>query len=138
MLYTTVGLYCFDADGNRIAFQAIDADEVQSVSLGTDGCIVISRANNYNASTRVRVFDKTGNLSYTMKTEQQVLSACLLQSGRLCLRFQNAVSVYEPDAMLPLSTLPVQGSYETMLPYAEDEILLCGRARALCVRIDLP
>lgn len=137
MLYTTLGLYCLDEKGTELAFYPVDPDTVDTVTLNADGCTMLSRSNNYNAGTNVTVFDKNGDMSYNMVTDERVLDAVLL-GDTLCLRFQNALSIYEQASVFPISAAPIEGSYLTVLPYSDDEVLLCGQARAICVTVDLP
>jgi hypothetical protein len=137
MLYSTMGLHCLNLQGEILSYLPVDMNTVQSVSLSSQGCLIISAANNYDEATRVMAVDGNGALAFNKLTEERVLDAVLLRD-LLCLRFENTVSVYDTEQTLPIVLLPVEGNFSAALAYSSNEILLCGPARAVCIKIDIP
>lgn len=136
LLLCTDRVLVLDAQGQTVREVPFAAEDLLGASLDANGCILNMRANNYNADTRVLALDASGEIGWDVTLTAQLVDAALSQDGVLYVLCENSVSLYERRATQSAGTLALRASYQTLLPAGEDEVFLCGEAKAVCVRLE--
>ncbi|MBQ7337329.1 MAG: hypothetical protein IJW40_02630 [Clostridia bacterium] len=135
MLLCSDRVYAIDRDGSLLGEYYFQTESVTGASLGAAGCVLLSRANNYNSDTRVLALDAKGEIAYDLIVSGSVVDAVMDESGALYLLYADALTMHIDGESAPRDTVALMSSYEELLPMGEGEIFVCGQARAVYVRL---
>ncbi len=136
LLLTTDSLRLYSADGELLNTQLLGEADIRSFRVDENGCVLIARANAYDATARVMAFDKTANQVYNVLVEDPLYDACYL-NGTLALLGEKKLIVYQNHSNDDVTELTFQGTYHKVLAYEDGgELLLCGDAKAIVVKPD--
>ncbi len=135
MLLSTDFVAWYDDKGNETARYTFLSGDVRSFRTSSEGCILLCRANAYDASTRMLVFDKDGNEVYNIVTDARVADVSTAD-GSLAVLTDGEVRIYDEGTDLSYNSIPLTGSYGKLLVCDERDLLLCGDAKAVTVRAD--
>lgn len=133
LLLATNAVYWFDASGKMLQTHTFSPDHVLSFRADDESCLLLSRANAYDNSTRVEVFDKAGNRVYNMTVEEAVLDAAW-DGGTLAVLTRGKLTVYPADATKDSASVSLKEGYRTLLICENNEFMLCGDAKAITVQ----
>jgi hypothetical protein len=132
VLLSTAFVAWFDLSGRELARQACAASDVSSAILNDRGCVLLCRADAHRTDTRVLAFDNRGRMVYNIVSKGIVTDAALF-GDTLGILGKETLTVYTGGAQTPSSEIELVGNYEALLCCAEDELVLCGEARATIV-----
>ncbi len=134
LLLTTDALYLYNTQGQQQNVYLFGDLDIRAFRADGNGCVLMTRANAYDATTRVMAFDKQGNQVYNVVSEDQIYDACYLD-GTLAVLGEEQLTVYRDHTSEAIATATFQASYETVLAYEENgEFILCGEAKAIVVK----
>lgn len=135
MLLSTDFAAWYDAKGNETARHVFSSNGVRSFRTSDEGCILFCRANSYDASTRVLAFDKDGDEVYNIVVDVPVTDVSLAADA-LCVLTDGELRLYDKNDASSYHAIPLTGSYGKLLVCDGRDILLCGDAKAIAVRVD--
>ena len=137
MLLSTDFVAWYDSKGNETARRVFSSGDVRSFRTSAEGCILLCRANSYDATTRILAFDKNGDEVYNIVVDAGVTDAALcegvlyvLTDGELCL-------YYDKNDASACDLTPLTGSYGALLVCDGRDIMLCGDGKAIAVRANV-
>ncbi len=134
LLLTTDSLRLYSADGELLNTQLLGEADIRSFRVDENGCVLIARANAYDATACVMAFDKTAAQVYNVLVEEHVYDACCL-NGTLAVLSEKKLTVYRDQSSGQAIVLNVHGNYSKVLAYEKTgEFLLCGEAKAIVVK----
>jgi hypothetical protein len=134
LLLTTDALYLYSRQGVQLACHWL-AQKVLSFRVDKEGCVLIARANAYDTSSCVMVFDKNADMVYNVSVEEHIYDACYLE-GSLAVLGERNLTVHQIDSTTPASSIMLQGDYDILLAYDAEEYILCGKAKAIVIKPD--
>ena len=135
MLLSTDFVAWYDQKGNELARHTFLPNDVRTFKTSDEGCVLVCRANAYDASVRLLAFDKDGDEVYNMIVEGSV-SDVSLESGALSVLTGSELRLYRQNDAERYQAIPLKGKYQTLLAISEREYLLCGTAKTITVRFD--
>ena len=134
LLLTTDALYLFNTGGEQLNSYLFGHMDIRTYRADENGCVLVARANAYDAASRVMAFDKQGNVVYNVVIEQQVHDV-YYQNGTLAVLGEKQLTVYRDHTSEDTVTLEFQGDYDRLLAYeGNEEFVLCGEAKAIVVK----
>lgn len=133
MLLSTDFVAWYDGEGKELKRHSFLTDDVRSYRTTDEGCILLCRANSYDAATRILAFDKNGEEMYNIVIDTRVTDVAMAD-GRLAVLTDGEARFYDENAPLPYHAVPLTGSYDQLLVCDERDLLLCGDAKAVAVR----
>ena len=134
LLLTTDALYLYSRQGVQLACHWLTRT-VLSFRVDQEGCVLITRANAYDTSSGVMVFDKNADMVYNVSVEEHIADACYVKGSLVVLGERN-LTVYQMDSTTPVSSITLQGDYNILLAYDNEEYVLCGKAKAIVIKPD--
>lgn len=133
MLLSTNFVAWYDTKGNELVRHTFLSSEVVSYGALSEGCILLCRANSYDASTRILAFDKDGDEMYNIVTDAHVADVSFADDV-LAVLTDGEVRMYSENADLSYGATPLKGNYDALLALSDREFLICGEAKAITVR----
>ena len=135
MLLSTDFVAWYDQKGNELTRYTFLTGDVLSYRTSDEGCVLLCRANAYDASIRLLAFDKDGNEVYNVTVESGVSDVAYVD-GALAVLTDSELRLYRQSDAERYQTISFKGSYRSLLALSEREYLLCGTAKAVAVRFD--
>ena len=109
--------------------------DVLSYRASDEGCVLLCRANAYDASIRLLAFDKNGDEVYNITVDGGV-SDVSYANGVLAVLTDGELRLYRQNDAQSYGAIPFKGSYQMVLALSAREYLLCGTAKTITVRFD--
>lgn len=135
MLLSTDFVAWYDRKGNELTRYTFLSRDVLSYRTSDEGCVLLCRANAYDASIRLLAFDKNGDEVYNITVDGGV-SDVSYANGVLAVLTDGELRLYRQNDAQSYGAIPFKGSYQTVLALSAREYLLCGTAKTITVRFD--
>lgn len=135
MLLSTDFVAWYDRKGNELTRYTFLSRDVLSYRTSDEGCVLLCRANAYDASIRLLAFDKNGDEVYNITVDGGV-SDVSYANGVLAVLLDGELRLYRQNDDQSYGAIPFKGSYQTVLALSAREYLLCGTAKTITVRFD--
>jgi hypothetical protein len=135
MLLSTDFVAWYDDEGKELKRHSFLTSEVRSYRTTNESCILLCRANSYDAATRILAFDKDGKEMYNIIVDTRVTDVSVAD-GRLAVLTDGEVRLYDKKAPHSYHSVPLTGNYDQLLVCDQRDLLLCGDAKAVAVRAD--
>lgn len=133
LLLSTDFVAWFDENGQELSRYTFISDQVRSYQTGAFGCVLVCRANAYDASVCVLAFDKNGREVYNITTDVRVKDVSYY-GGVLGVLTDEGLLVYCDGESESAFHTELIGDYTVLMAYAENEFILCGDGKAIVVR----